>query len=162
MAADRIHLMIVDDEVVFVEAMRKRLEVRGFDVKIATSGAQALETARNEPPDIALLDLKMPGMSGEETLEALKKNHPDMEIIILTGHGRVDSAVSTVRTGAFSYLQKPCNFDKLLESITEAYKKFVANKMQINTDQMNELLSPEEGESPEALLGRLLKMGGDS
>lgn len=162
MAGDRIQLMIVDDEVVFVESTRKRLEIRGFDVKTATSGAEALEKAGNERVDIALLDLKMPGMSGEETLEALKKAHPNMEIIILTGHGSVDSAVSTVRTGAFSYLQKPCRLEKLLESITEAYKKYVANKMQINEDRMNELLSPEAGEAPEALLGRLLKLGGDS
>ncbi len=108
MEKEKINLLIVDDEEQFLESMKKRLEVRDFHVITVNRGDKAIEAARKHPIDIALVDLKMPGMSGEETLEALKKEHEWMEVVILTGHGSVDSAVECTKSGAYSYLQKPC------------------------------------------------------
>ena len=100
----------------------------------------------------------MPGISGEETLEALKREHEWMEVVILTGHGSVDSAVECTRSGAYSYLQKPCELEHLLEVLKDAYKKKIMNKMQIQEAQMNELLQKASGDSPLAILRRLKEM----
>ena len=97
----------------------------------------------------------MPGMDGEQTLEALKKEHPWMEVVILTGHGSVDSAVECTKIGAWSYLQKPCELDRLLSVLTDAYKKKVMNKMNIKEHRMNELLEMSQYSSPKAILERI-------
>ena len=96
--------------------------------------------AREKNIDIALVDLKMPGLDGENTLKALKEEHPFMEIVILTGHGSINSAAKCTRMGAHSYLQKPCKLDELLEALKNAYKKKVMSKKQIDEEKMGELL----------------------
>jgi DNA-binding NtrC family response regulator len=108
-----------------------------------------------QPIDIALVDLKMPGISGEETLRALKKEHAWMEVVILTGHGSIDSAVETTRDGAYGYLQKPCELKHLLEVLMEAYKKRVMNKMEVEEHRMEDILKKAAGDSPLAILRRL-------
>jgi DNA-binding NtrC family response regulator len=158
MEKDRINLLIVDDEEPFLESMKKRLEVRDFHVLCENRGDKAIETARKHPVDIALVDLKMPGISGEETLEALKSEHEWMEVVILTGHGSVDSAVECTRSGAYSYLQKPCELEHLLEVLKDAYKKRIMNKMEIQETQMEKLLHKAPGDSPLAILRRLKEM----
>ena len=110
----KIKLLIVDDEVQFLDSIAQRLEMRGFDVTKAYSGKEALEAAEQGKFDLALLDLKMPEMSGKEVLEILKKEHKFIEVIMLTGHGSVDSAVECTKLGAFSYLSKPYDLDNLL------------------------------------------------
>ncbi len=155
---DKINLLIVDDEELFLASMSKRLEVRGFNVLTANRGEAAIELAREHPIDIALVDLKMPGIDGEATLEALKKEHQYMEVVILTGHGSVDSAVQLTKKGAYSYLQKPCELDRLLEVLSEAYKKRVMNRAQIAESRMNELLKTAEGRSPLEILRKLREM----
>ncbi|MFH1892473.1 MAG: response regulator, partial [Candidatus Zixiibacteriota bacterium] len=89
----KIRLLIVDDELKFLDSIAKRLELRDFDITKATNGEQALEIARRERFDLVLLDLKMPGLNGKQVLEILKKEHKYLEVIILTGHGSLDSAV---------------------------------------------------------------------
>jgi len=158
MERDKINLLIVDDEEPFLESMKKRLEVRGFDVTCVNRGDKAIEAARQRPVDIALVDLKMPGISGEKTLEALKEEHEWMEVVVLTGHGSIDSAVECTRSGAYSYLQKPCELEHLLEVLKDAYKKRVMNKMKIQEAQMNVLLQKAPGDSPLAILRRLKEM----
>lgn len=158
MAENKINLLIVDDEEQFLEAIRKRLEVRDFNVIAVTRGEKAVEAARSHDIDVALVDLKMPGMGGEETLKQLKQEHPCMEIVILTGHGSIDSAVDLTKAGAYSYLSKPCELDRLLQVLTEAYKKKVMNKMQVQEAKMNELLNLAEGASPLAVLRKLREM----
>jgi len=162
MEKDQINLLIVDDEEPFLESMKKRLEVRDFHVICVNRGDKAIEEARKQPVDIALVDLKMPGISGEETLEALKREHDWMEVVILTGHGSVNSAVECTKSGAYSYLQKPCELEHLLEVLKDAYKKRVMNKMQMQEARMNELLQKASGDSPLAILRRLkeLEQGG--
>ena len=121
-------------------------------------GEKAIEAARKNPIDIALVDLKMPGMSGDQTLQALKKEHEWMEVVILTGHGSVDSAVECTRIGAHSYLQKPCEFDRLLEVLTGAYKTKVMNKLNVKEKKMNELLKMSAYSSPMAILKKIRKL----
>jgi DNA-binding NtrC family response regulator len=158
MDEDKINLLIVDDEEPFLESMKKRLEIRDFNVTCVNRGDKAVEAARRNPVDIALVDLKMPGMSGEKTLEALKREHEWMEVVILTGHGSIDSAVECTRSGATSYLQKPCELEHLLEVLKDAYKRRIMNKMRIQEGRMNALLQKAAGDSPLAILRRLKEM----
>lgn len=155
MSTDKINLLLVDDEEEFLKAIRRSLEVRDFVVFTANRGEEALEIARTNPVDIAVVDLKMPGMDGIETLEALKKAHSWMEIVILTGHGTIDSALEATRSGAYSYLQKPCELEKLMEVLVEAYKKRVMNKQQIKEKRLNELLKISQTHSAREILSRL-------
>ena len=155
MGKDKMNLLVVDDEEPFLEAMRKRLEARGFNVFCVNRGEEALDLARRQAIDIALVDLKMPGIGGEETLRALKKEHAWMEVVILTGHGSIDSAVETTRDGAYGYLQKPCELDRLLGVLAEAYKKRVMNRMKLDEERMEEILKKAGGDSPLAILRRL-------
>ena len=155
MGKNKINLLFVDDEDQFLVSMGKRLEARGFRVLAVNRGEKAIETARAHPVDIALVDLKMPGMNGEETLKALKQEHAWMEIVILTGHGSIDSAVECTQSGAHSYLQKPCDLDQILEVLKEAYKKRVMNRHRIEEAQMAELLQGVNPCSPRDILRRL-------
>jgi len=155
MEKNKINLLFVDDEERFLESMGKLLAAREFNVIAVNRGEKAIETARNNPVDIALVDLKMPGINGEETLKALKKEHPWMEIVILTGHGSIDSAVDCTQKGAHSYLLKPCDLDQLLEVLMQAYKKRVMNKNKIEEKRMNEMLKISQSNSPREILRRL-------
>ena len=92
--SDKITLLIVDDEIQFLKSITKRLELRGFDVSQASSGTDALEIANTQLFDLAVLDLKMPGMDGQELLDILKRAHKYLEVVILAGHGAFDSAVN--------------------------------------------------------------------
>ena len=150
-----INLLIVDDEEQFLSSISKSLELRGFSVTSVNRGEKALDVARNQPVDIALVDLKMPGMDGQETLQGLKKEHQWMEIVILTGHGTIDSAAACTRDGAYAYLQKPCEFDQLLETLTQAYKKRVMNKKKIEETKLDALLKISLGNSPLEILKKL-------
>lgn len=151
----KINLLFVDDEEKFLEATRKRLEVRDFNVIAVDRGEKAIEAARNNPVDVALVDLKMPGIDGEATLKALKKEHPWMEIVILTGHGSIDSAVECTRTGAFSYLQKPCDLDQIMNVLKDAYQQRVMNKTKIEKERLNKMLEIAQSTSVKDILQRL-------
>ena len=155
---NRINLLLVDDEVDFLRSTAKRLEVRNFNVIAVDRGEKAIEAARKNPIDIALVDLKMPGIDGEKTLKELKKEHEWMEIVILTGHGSVDSAVQLTKSGAYQYLQKPCEIEKLLEVLTEAYKKKVMNKLKIKEDRMNEILEVATSGSAKSILDKIREL----
>ena len=155
MDKNKINLLFVDDEERFLESMTRLLEARDFNVIAVNRGEKAIEAARNNPVDIALVDLKMPGIDGEETLRALKKEHQWMEIVILTGHGSIDSAVECTKDGAYSYLQKPCDLEDLLEALKNAYQKRVMNKNAIEEKRMNDMLKVSQSSSPRDILRRL-------
>ena len=157
MTENKINVLIVDDEEQFLNSIKRRLEVREFNVVAVNRGEKALEEARKNPIDIALVDLKMPGIDGEETLKALKKEHKWMEVVILTGHGSIESAVECTKSGAYEYLQKPCKLDELLEALKNAYQKRVMNKKDIDAIKMREILSLSLVESPLGILRRLKK-----
>jgi len=158
MEKDKINLLIVDDEVDFLESISKSLRVRDFNVLAVNRGEKAIEAAKNNPIDIALVDLKMPGIDGEETLRSLKKKHKWMEIVILTGHGSIDSAVECTKSGAYEYLQKPCKLEELLEVLKNAYQNSVMNKKDIDAIKMREILSLSLAESPLGILRRLKEL----
>jgi DNA-binding NtrC family response regulator len=119
-------VLLVDDEVAFVETLVKRLKKRNVRVSAAHSGYEALEKLSASGPtktDVVILDVKMPGMDGLETLARIKEEHPLIEVIMLTGHATVESAIDGMKKGAFDYLMKPCEVDKLLEKLNEAVDK---------------------------------------
>ncbi len=155
MDKDKINLLIVDDEEQFLSSISRSLAIRDFNVTAVNRGDLALEAACKQDIDIALVDLKMPGMSGQETLKALKEMHPWMEIVILTGHGSIESAISCTRSGAYAYLQKPCEFDQLMEALINAYRQRVMNKQKIENKKMNQLLKISMGSSAKEILRRL-------
>jgi len=161
MEKEKINLLIVDDEDQFLESIKKSLELRDFNVMAVNRGEKAVEVAKNNAIDIALVDLKMPGISGEETLKLLKQEHKWMEVVILTGHGAIDSAVECTKSGAYSYLQKPCELDQLLETLQDAYKKKVMNRKQIEEKKLNQLLNISISSRPREILRKLREIDND-
>ncbi|HEQ98119.1 MAG TPA: response regulator [candidate division Zixibacteria bacterium] len=155
---DKIKLLICDDEVKFLDSIAERLELRGFDVTKATSGREAVEAARTGGFDLAILDLKMPGMNGIEVLEVLKKEHKYLEVIILTGHGSIDSAVESTKLGAFSYLSKPYDLDDLLKSLRDAYETRMKKKFEDDTERMDKILKMAQSMSPLGFLREVKKL----
>ena len=155
---DRIKLLIVDDEVKFLQAIARRLEMRDFDVTAAASGPEALAAAEDERFDLALLDLKMPGMDGQRVLEELKRRHRFLEVVILTGHGSLDSAVECTKLGAFGYLPKPYELDRLIEVLRDAYEHRLRCKLAAEQHRVEELMQSAVGESPLAILRRLREL----
>jgi DNA-binding NtrC family response regulator len=117
-------LLIVDDEEPFVAALQKRLAHRSVTVFEAYSGAEGLQKLDENPDiDVVLLDVLMPGMGGVETLRRMKAAHPLVEVIMLTGHGTLESAVDGMKLGAFDYLTKPYHLEELLAKVEEAKNK---------------------------------------
>jgi len=151
----KIRLLFVDDEEKFLKSTATRLSLRGIDVQSFTNGSDALSVAESERFDVALIDLKMPGMDGEQLLKELKVRHPHMEVVILTGHGSFNSAVKCTKDGAYEYLQKPCSFDELISVLSKAYaKKIQANKSS-KAAKVDEVLRSAIVYSPLALLEKL-------
>ncbi len=109
----KLNVLLVDDEDDFRRATIQVLERRGFKVMEAANGSAALTAVRRERPDIVLLDLKMPGMSGIETLQEIRRLHEDLPVIILTGHGDFDSALAGIKLEIVDFLQKPIDADQL-------------------------------------------------
>lgn len=128
MAKEDIKILLVDDEKQFVDTLSERLEMRGFTARVAYDGPQALEMVKM-PTDVIVLDLRMPGMDGFEVLKAVKKSNPDVQVIILTGHGGDAEEKTAYRMGAYSFLRKPMDIDDLLSSIRMAYRDKVENTM---------------------------------
>jgi DNA-binding NtrC family response regulator len=119
-----IKILLVDDEQPFVEALAKRLDKRGLTVTTAFSGQEALEKlAQDSQIDAVVLDVKMPGMDGLETLKAIKTLSPLVDVIMLTGHATVDSAIEGMKLGALDYLMKPCEIEVLMGKVQEAKER---------------------------------------
>jgi two-component system, OmpR family, response regulator len=116
-------VLIVDDERDFRESLVRRLQRRSVDAAGVASGEAALEHLAAQSVDVVVLDVKMPGMNGVETLREIKRRHPVVEVILLTGHASVDSGVEGLALEAFDYLIKPVKLDDLIERIMEAYDR---------------------------------------
>ena len=117
-----MRVLLVDDAEDFVTYTRKRLMLRGIQAIVACSGEDALAILETESVDIAVLDVLMPGMDGVELLAKIKKRYPHLPVIMLTGHGTVETAREGLEKGAREYLLKPCDFNTLLGSIQKAYE----------------------------------------
>ncbi|MBW1758888.1 MAG: response regulator [Deltaproteobacteria bacterium] len=135
-------ILFVDDEIGFVETMSKRLTKRDFTIIPAHSGEEALEQLeKHRGIEVVLLDVKMPGMDGIETLGKIKSKYPLAEVIMLTGHATVESAIDGMKLGAFDYLMKPCDMDQLVGKVTEAASKKKRHEDKIIEARMKEITS---------------------
>lgn len=117
------HIMLVDDEEDFVEMLSLRLKEIGENVVAVYSGSACLEALEKMEIDVIILDVKMPGMDGIEALQEIKKRFPLVEVIMLTGHGTMESAVQGMKLGAFDFLFKPADFEELTGKLNEARQR---------------------------------------
>lgn len=138
-------ILIVDDEKRFVTTLIKQLTERKLDVSGVYSGKEAIREVKNKLYDVIILDVKMPGLDGTETLQELKKINPGIEVIMLTGHGSVASAVEGMRLGAYEYLMKPCEIEELMEKINEAYKLKAARDERIRKAEIRRMIARSPG-----------------
>ena len=157
----QIGLLIVDDDEKFLATVAERLGLKDFDVTTATEGKQAVKAAKKGAFDVAILDLKMPGMDGIELLQILKKKHKFLEVIILTGFASIDSAVEATKLGAFGYLEKPYNFDKLLGVLKNAYEARIRKKFEHDKKRKEEIEMLAMGSSPMGILKALKHLDDD-
>lgn len=118
-----IRLLLVDDEEDFRSTLARRLIKRKLVVLEVGDGPQAIAAVRENPIDVAVVDVKMPGMDGLEILRQIKKINPTVEVIMLTGHASVESGIEGMKAGAFDYLMKPCDINELLVKIEDAFQR---------------------------------------
>ena len=119
---DGYSVLLVDDEEEFVSALSERLMLRGIEVEIALDGEEALARMKEKPPDVVILDVMMPGLSGLEVLKRIRGSHPQTQVILLTGQGSTKEGIEGMRLGAFDYLIKPVDIEEILERMKEAVK----------------------------------------
>lgn len=120
---ERFRVLVVDDEEDFIDTIVRRLRAKGLSAEGVTRGEYALKLLEDQEFDVCILDVKMPGMDGIQTLREMKKKKPLMEVIMLTGHGSVESGVQGLQLGAYNYVMKPVPFDELLEQLVNAYER---------------------------------------
>ena len=118
-----VKLMIVDDEERFLMTTKKLLEKKGMEVLTATSGGEAMNLLSRHTVHVVILDVKMPGLDGIATLKWIKQLYPLTEVIMLTGHATVESAIEGLKSGAYDYLMKPADIEDLIEKTEEAFAK---------------------------------------
>lgn len=121
--SERIRVLVVDDEEDFASAIAERLARRGFDAAAAFSARAALALLEELPSDVVVLDLKMPGMDGLTALREIRKLHPGVQVIVLTGHGTVASGIEGMQGGAADFLQKPVTIEVLCAAIAVAAER---------------------------------------
>lgn len=142
---EKMKMMLVDDEERFLSTTRKLLEKKDYDVLTATSGGEALELLRANRVHVVILDVKMPGMDGVATLREIKRQFPMVEVIMLTGHATVDSAVEGMKSGAVDYLMKPADIEDIVAKATDAFKRRADIEDRIRVARMRSLMkSPRE------------------
>lgn len=133
-------VLLVDDEEDFIAVLAKRLEARHLKVTATSSGQDAIAMVDRQEFDAIILDLAMPGMDGLETLKRIKKNHPEAEIIMLTGHGSIRTGIEAMKLGAEDFLEKPVDFKQLIEKIKEARDKRVLILQEKTKDEIRKII----------------------
>jgi DNA-binding NtrC family response regulator len=136
----KIRVLLVDDEEEFVETLAERLEVRDLDVATALSGADALLRIEEEEIDLVILDLQMPGVDGLEVLRQIKEARPLIEVIMLTGHATVQTAIEGMKLGAFDFLVKPTEMEELVEKINQAFSRKAEQDQRIREAEIDGIL----------------------
>ena len=134
------HVLLVDDEEKFLEVLSQRLETRGVDAETSTSGEEAMVKIKNKNFDAIVLDVMMPGIGGIETLKRIRKENPELQIIMLTGRGTIDKAVEAMKEGAIDFLEKPADINTLMDKISKAKEKKVLLVMKNIEDKVKGLL----------------------
>ena len=136
------NVLLVDDESEFVETFSERLELRDLKISKAFNGEEALQVLeKNHDLEVVILDVKMPGMDGIETLAKIKKKFPLVEVIMLSGHSTVESAIEGMKRGAFDYLMKPCDMDQIIAKVSEAVAKKRGHEEKIIQARLKEITS---------------------
>ena len=136
----KIRVLLVDDEEEFVETLAQRLEVRDFDVATALNGADALERLEEREIDVVVLDLQMPGVDGIQVLRKIKERKPLIEVIMLTGHATVETAIEGMKLGAFDFLIKPAETEELLEKIARAFSRKTEQDRRIQEAEIDQIV----------------------
>lgn len=129
---EKFRVLVIDDEIDFVETIVKRLRDRGLEAEGALSGPEGLQILENKDFDVIVLDVKMPRMNGIEALREIKKKKPLVEVIMLTGHGSVESGIQGLQLGAFNYVMKPVPLNELLKQMTQAYERKLIEEDRLN------------------------------
>lgn len=138
-------MMLVDDEERFLHTTSKILGKKGYHVLTATSGEKALEILHSQLIHVVILDVKMPGMDGNTTLKEIKRLYPMVEVIMLTGHATVESAIDGLKSGATDYLMKPADIEEIIEKAEDAYAKIQSLEKKIRVAQTRRLMkSPRD------------------
>jgi len=136
------NVLLVDDEVEFIETFSERLKMRDLEILEAFSGKEALEVLKeNKSVEVVILDVKMPEMDGIETLTEIKKQFPLVEVIMLSGHSTVESAIEGMKKGAFDYLMKPCDMDQIIAKVSDAVTKKRQHEEKIIQARIKEITS---------------------
>jgi DNA-binding NtrC family response regulator len=135
-------ILLVDDETDFVDSFSERLTMRNLEVRSAFSGKEALKILETNPDtEVVILDVKMPEMDGIEALAEIKKRYPLIEVIMLSGHADVESAIDGMKRGAFDYLMKPCDMDNMITKVTEAAARKRQHEEKIIQARIKEITS---------------------
>ena len=136
------NVLLVDDEVDFVETFSERLQMRNLEISKAFSGKEALKVLKkNQTIEVVILDVKMPEMDGIDALAEIKKRYPLVEVIMLSGHSTVESAIEGMKKGAFDYLMKPCDIDQIITKVGEAAAKKRQHEEKIIQARIKEITS---------------------
>ncbi len=142
---EKMKMLVVDDEERFLSTTKKLLAKKGYDAVTAASGAEALEKIRVQNIHVVILDVKMPGMDGNATLKEIKRQYPLTEVIMLTGHATMESAIDGLKSGAIDYLMKPADIDEIIQKAEEAFEKRQGLEEKIRVAKMRKLMkSPSE------------------
>ncbi|MEW6615540.1 MAG: response regulator [Thermodesulfobacteriota bacterium] len=128
-------ILLVDDEVAFANNVLKLLSKRGYDVIAVNDGESAIRTLGEKEFDVVILDMKMPGMDGIATLKEIKEKEPLVEVVILTGHGTVESGIEGMQLGAFDFVMKPANIADLHEKVCQAYQRKLIEEERIKQQE---------------------------
>ena len=136
----KISVLLVDDEKDFVESLAERLQIRDFKVTTAFSGDEAIKLVEENDFDVIVLDVQMPGKSGIETLKEIKNMENIPQVIMLTGHATVKTAIEGMKNGAYDYLMKPTDTDELTEMINKAYQLVSEQRDRIRQAEINNIL----------------------
>ena len=139
---EQLRILIVDDEEDFAATLAERLTLRGFQVEAASQRGRCAETRREDGFSILILDVKMPGIGGLQLLSQIKATHPDLPIILLTGHGSVADAERGMEEGAFDYLMKPVDIDDLIEKIEK--RRRCQERSSMTSEELQRRLRQEE------------------
>lgn len=137
----KTRLLLVDDEEQFVNQLADRLRLRDYDVTTVFNGEAAIEKVKQYLFDVVILDVSMPGIDGIKTLSEIKLLKPLTEVIMLTGHATVESAIEGMKLGAFDFLMKPCETEDLLAKIEKAYERKAEQDERIRAAKINQFIS---------------------
>jgi two-component system, OmpR family, response regulator len=138
MVMEGFRVLVVDDETDFLETIVKRLRKRKVEAVGLGSGEEALKYLETEHFDVVILDVRMPGLDGIETLKEMKRKRPLMEVIMLTGHASVESGMQGMQLGAFDYVIKPADFDELIEKIRQARERKMIHEEKLRQSEKHD------------------------